>query len=173
MSDTASLGPDLTAAPASTIAVAPTPLPDSSKIGTKDFIVELNKALSSKTSVWRTSKVLSTMLGVDAKDLDVYLKTRDDIESKASKEEGVFLYALKDRLKPEGKTKALVSEEDRYALAKIHDAFALLDKALRKHGALICERSPEAFNSLVKGKACVEAGMVIYANATKSDLEKL
>lgn len=173
MSDTASLGKDLTTPPVSTIEIAPVPLPDSSKIGTKDFVLELNKALSSKTSVWRTSKTISAILGVDAKDLDVYLKTRDDIESKSSKEEGVFLYALKHRLNPDAKTKALVSEEDRYALAKIHDAFALLEKALKKHGALICERSPEAFNSLVKGKSCVEAGMFIYANATKSDLDKL
>ena len=173
MSDTANLGPDLTAVPASTIAVAPSPLPDSSKVGTQDFVVQLNKLLSSKSSVWRTSKNLATALGVDTKDLDGYLKTRDDIQSKSSKEEGVFLYALKERLVPEGKTKLLVCEEDRYALAKIHDALALLEKALKKHGALICERSPEAFNSLVKGKSCVEAGMFIYANATKSDLDKL
>lgn len=157
--------------------------PTISKIGTKEFNEALLKELS-EGKVWRTAKGLSSKFNVDVKELNEHLQKglEEPLCYRTSKEDGVFLYAILKRVekekhevdpKVEMALRPLVTEEDRYALASLHNSFILLDAALHKYAMKIHERNPEAFTNLVQGKDKIEAGIALLAIKLKSDISKL
>lgn len=169
--------PDLQDVPTEELSVTPQPTPVKSKIGDEEFVKQLNDLLKSG-AVWRTSKVLADKLKVDPVALDAFLRSQQTIVGRAAKEEGVFLYALMDRLpkdekKGEDITRPLVTEEDRYALSTINCALILLGKALNKTAVRIHTCNPEAFTQLVKAKEQMEAGLVLYGKRLHADFNKL
>lgn len=168
---------ELVASPVEDIAVQRCTTPANPKVGTKEFCEALGKELSDG-KVWRSSKALAENLNVDVVELDKYLRLQQSVCSKASKEEGVFLYALTKRMEapqPVAETvmRPLVTEEDRYALASLHSAFILLESTLQKYLMKIHERNPEAFTQLMAGKDKLEAGIVLYGIKLKADMSKL
>ena len=162
------------------VQVSSIPTPKVVKVNTKEFCQELYKELA-EGKIWRTSKTLADKLNVDVVELDAFLRAQPVICSKASKEEGVFLYALIKRVeeiaKKEDENKVLarplVNEEDRYALGCLHSAFMILEATLQKYAVKIHERNPEAFTNLVAGKDKLEAGIVLFGNKIKADFSKL
>lgn len=156
--------------------------PSQTSIGSKEF----NEALVAELNggqLWRTSKALGEKLKVDVVELDKFLRNQLVICSRASKKEGVFLYALVKRLeqvekpkvdpKVEAALRPLVTEEDRYALSSLHNAHIILHNAMNQYAMKIHERNPEAFTSLAEAKNKLEAGIAMLAVRLKADLSKL
>jgi hypothetical protein len=148
-----------------------------SKVESKEFCEKLTEEFSND-KVWRSSKVLAEKLNVDVVELDEFLRKQTAVCCKASKDEGVFLYALVKRVeqekeKTETAARSLVSEEDRYALAYLHSCHQLFDSALKKYALKIHERNPESFTQLMSAKSKMEAGLVLFAQKIKADLNKL
>jgi len=173
---------NLSSVPVEDIKVKKQQTPASSKIDSKEFCESLSKEFS-EGKVWRTSKALAEKLNVDVIELDNFLRKQQTVCSRASKDEGVFLYALIKRVEEHKQTKAeekvesilrpLASEEDKYAIASLHSAYLLLDSALQKYAVKIHERNSEAFANLIDGKNKVEAGIVLLSTKVKADLSKL
>lgn len=166
--------------PVEELVVETKPLKPQSKIGTKEFGEALYNLLANGKEIWRKSNTLAAKLEVDPIEMDKFLRAQPVIASRRGQEEGVFLYALVQRLEPEKKpdeekkpTRQLVGEEDYYTLASMNDCLMVLETALRKHAVKIAERNPEAFTQLVSAKEKLEAGLYLFAGKIKADMNKL
>lgn len=166
------------------IDVQPVPSPAVTKIGSDEFVKEISKLLNDKKIYWRSSKSLAEKIGVDTIDLDKWLRKQPKVTSRASSTEGVFYYALLERIenpaakKQNDKVKKVMSrpvttEEDRYATALLHQTFGNLNSILAKYAMLISGRSMEGFQALVAARDRMEAGITLYTGLVKADMNKL
>lgn len=152
-----------------------------SKFDSEDTVKKLYK-LFTDGPVWRSLSNLATKLEVDAKELEIFLDKSVAVCQKPGKEDGVRYYALIERLKkdetPEEKKipkqqRQLITEEDRYASASLHLVYGDLVRVLDKYAIRVFENNKEAFTFLMKAKENLSAGIVLYHNSTKTELEKL
>jgi hypothetical protein len=177
---------DLEKVPVDDIDVATRRIIDNDAI-TKEVQEKLHAELVKEGKVWRTSKALADKLNVDVVALDDFLQKQPSVCVRPSKDEGVFLYALLKRLEAEESPqrvqpmpvaveeimRPLIKDEDKYAIASLHNAYVLLDMTMKKYAMRIYERNSEAFTQLASAKDKLEAGIVLYAKKLKIDLSKL
>lgn len=151
-----------------------------SKVGTDEFVATLLKELNTG-KLWRTVASLATQLHVDAVELDKWLGSNPDFIRKPGKEDGVYYYCFTPRFNREvpqpaekkAEPRAVVREEDRYALAMLHMIYWNLWKTLKTYALEVNERDEEAFKFFTSALDKLESGLVLYSGKTKASLEKL
>lgn len=155
-------------------------------LGTDEFKVKLLEALNAGKKCWRTVQTLGKVLSVDPKELDEWLSKQHDFLRKPGQEDGTVFYAYAARLsremgteeKPQGtvkvgKERTIVKEEHRYALAQLHLIYSNLHSVVKTYAFDIHEVEPEVFNLLRVAIDKLEAGLCLFANKTRSDVQKL
>ena len=145
----------------------------SHRIDRPEFMEEVETFLSSGQHIWRSSVKLASLFKVDPVELDKALRENDKIVFKKGAEEGSVLYALKERAEVQIKPRAVISDEVKYALAQLVSANEIVEKALKKFGSEIHDKSKDAFAYFVDSKAKMEAGLMHLATATKTNLNNL
>lgn len=172
---------DLTTIPVEEVKVKTVLTSNQSVIGSDEFGKEFAKLLC-EGAVWRTAPNLATKLGVDAVDLVNWMDKIPAICRKAGKEDGVYFYALVERIQAIAKreevenkklTRTVVTEEDRYAASGLHLVYGQFLKIMEKYALRIHDKCPEAFNALMTARDRLSAGTILFHNATKVETDKL
>lgn len=164
-----------------------------SKLNNKDFVNKLFAFLR-EGKVWRSSTAICEKLDVDPEELDEYLRKRHDIACKSNKDGDSFYYAEVERLSDKDKvideqtkravvearesmrnvrSRSLVSEEDRYALAVLNNIYMNFKGILDKYGIKLYDKEEEIFNHLMNAKKKMFIGITLLADAIKADISKL
>jgi len=175
------VGDELVKLPTEEVKVEAKPTATKTQIGTKEFCDELTKIMKDGKP-WRTPQALAEKLGVDPVDLAKWLDKQTEVCHRPGKEENAFYYALLCRLEKEEKkdekkdvkiARPIITEEDRYCIALLHQTYSNLTTALEKYALRIHEKSEEAFNLIAKSKDRLSAGLALLCNASKADINKL
>ncbi len=140
----------------------------------KSLLVEFNRK-----KVWRSISGLANTLHVDAKELSELLDKDPLFVRRAGKEDGVFYYALSERLSKEHPEKRedplnrVRREEDGYALGMLHMTYFQFHKILKTYGLEIGQRDAEAFANFTASLDKLESGLLLFSKKTKASMEKL
>lgn len=149
------------------------------KIGEEDFIKEFVKVIK-EGPVWRSSKKLAEIFGVDIKELEDWMDRVTQLAKRPGKEEGIVYYASVNRLEkeeekqsPPGMGKKQITEIDRYLIALLHMDYSNLVNILEKYALHAHSRNKEAFAKLVEARDALSAGITLLANTIQLDITKL
>lgn len=149
-----------------------------SKIGTPEFETALTKEFTGKHP-WRSSAGLAKKLGVDAKELEVFLDKNKNFTRRPNDKDDGFLYAVVKRVaEDDGKNKSstkqtTVRPEDRFALAVIHMIRSNMDMLLNKYGRRIYEENEEVMSHLTNSFKHLQSAEALFASSTKINLNQL
>lgn len=166
--------------PTEEVTVDPKPTGIKSKVGTEDFVkafVEIVKT----GPVWRTVKKMAELLNCDPNDLAAWMDRQTELVRRPGKEDGVVYYAAagrveqaaKEEKRPPGMERKQIVEEDRYAVAMLHQTYSNLVGILEKYCMHIHNRNKEAFAKLIEGREALSAGVALLANTLQTDVSKL
>ena len=164
--------------PTEEIIVEPKPAGTKSKVGDDEFVKEFIKLIKSGP-VWRSSKKLAEILQVDVVDLGNWLDKQPELGRRPSREDGIVYYAWLRRIEEEkekvapGMERKQISEEDRYMICLINQAYQNFSTALEKYALNAHNKNKEAFAKLVEARESMSAGFVLLANTLKIDATKL
>lgn len=145
------------------------------KIGTEEFITQLLIQLKTGNKVWRTAAALADKLGVVAVELEAWIhhNTEAPIVFKKGKEDGSFLYALKERAEEEQKTgvdkknnSITITSNERLALGQAMLLSEGLDGIVSKYSRDIATRDQEAYRVLLEALKNLEFFVKLYSRAT-------
>lgn len=168
---------DLADEPTEEIVVQQKPTEVKTKIGTKEFVEQLVNEFKNGKKEWRTPNGLAAKLGVDTAELAKWMDRNPSLIRVPGKEDGVFYYAIKPPDKkvpgPLNEGRKPITEEDRYAVACIHQLNDQFERVMKEYALRIHEKSEEAFAKLAKAKEDMGIGLILLANANHADLKKL
>ena len=162
--------------PVEVIEVPVKPTAVQSSIGTEDFLTNFVKLIRGGDT-WRTPKGLAAKLDVDPVDLAAWMDTQTQLCKRPGKEDGVFFYALAERIekkeKPKGMDRQAITEEDRYMTALLDQAYKNYLRLLNKYAMRACDRTEEGFKLLLQARDRMSAGVALVINSLKADVDKL